>query len=340
MSKLKRERGLFDDQERLVELSEMNDPLEKLDEVVDWKIFTPILENAFNKERKSNAGRKPFDRLMMFKLLILGHYYGITHETLEFQIKDRLSFQRFLGLRLSDRVPDANTIWDFKESLTKSGSFDKLFEKLVANLKKSGLLMNKGSMVDASIISAPVQRNSREENTQIKNGEIPKDWNDSKKSQKDTDARWIKKNGKSQFGYKNHIKADIKSKLITECQVTPASMHDSQVLEDLINEDDSHHPLYADSAYASDSIKTQLKKNYIQNRIHKKSNRGRPLTEAEKKTNTNKSKIRARVEHIFGNITMRMKKVEVRSIGLERNTANIILMNITYNLDRMKFLMS
>ncbi len=340
MSKLKRERGFFDDQERLVELSEMNDPLEKLKTIVDWKIFSPIIENTFQTDKKSKAGRKPYDRIMMFKILILGQYYGITHETLEFQIKDRLSFQRFLGLKLSDRVPDANTIWDFKERLTKSGAIDKMFDKLLAFLKKEGLIMNKGSMIDASIISAPIQRNSREENKKIKNNEIPNDWSNSKRSQKDTDAKWVKKNGKSQFGYKNHIKVDIKSKLITECQVTPASMHDSQVIEDLLTKDDSHHPLYADSAYYSDSIATKLKQAKIQNRIHKKSKKGQPLSDADKKINTNKSKIRARVEHVFGHIKMRVKNVEVRSIGLKRNTANIVLMNITYNLDRMKLLMS
>lgn len=338
MSKLRKARGLFDDQDRLLELSKMKDPLEKLSSVIDWGELEVILSSVFKSEKKSKAGRKAYDRLMMFKILVISKYYGITHETLEFQIKDRLSFQRFLGLRLSDRVPDANTIWDFKEALTKAGAFDKLFDRLGEILESGGHIIHSGSIVDASIISSPIQRNSRDENAELKSGKIPKDWGKNKLAQKDLDADWTKKNGKNHYGYKNHIKIDSKSKLITECQITPASVHDSQVLEDLITKDDQGHTLYADSAYRSKEIEAMLKAKKIRSRIHKKGYRGKPLTERDREINTSKSRIRARVEHIFGNIRQRIGPPSASAVGLKRNASDIILMNFVYNLSRLTYL--
>ena len=253
-------------------------------------------------------------------------------------IKDRLSFQRFLGLQLSHRVPDANTVWDFREALTKAGAFDKLFNQLVKHLRDSGLIMNRGSIVDASIIQAPIQRNSKEENDQIKKGKRPRDWSGAKRSQKDIDARWTKKNGKSFFGYKNHIKIDHKSKLITKCEITAACVHDSQILESLLDEHDSNHTLYADSAYRSREIEGVLKDKEVTSRIHKKGYRNKTLTEKEKKVNKNKSRIRARVEHIFGMMHKRMSRKIVEQKTMSRNSARIILRNITYNLQRQTYL--
>jgi IS5 family transposase len=277
---------------------------------------------------------------MMFKGLVLKSMYNLSFEKLEYHIKDRLSFQRFLGIGLGDRVPDANTFWDYNEAVTNTAIIDEVFDQLGQQLEEKGLIMNSGSLVDASIVDTPVQRNTREENEQIKNGEKPEGWSQHKSSQKDLDADWTKKHGKNRLGYKNHIKVDKKSKLITNFEVSSASMHDSKILDYLLDEEDSHHELYADSAYRSKEIEEELKKKMIRSRIHKKGYRNNLLSEKDKAINTKKSKIRARVEHVFGNMCQTMGKIMVRQIGMARNTAAITMMNICYNMRRSSYLLA
>lgn len=332
--------GFFDEQFRLEQLSKMGDPLEILNKHVDFESFRNRIENSFPAREKSKGGRPPFDRLMMFKALLLKSTYNLSFEKLEYHIKDRLSFQRFLGLTLSDSVPDGNTFWDFNEALTVSGTIDAIFVLLNKQLTAQGLIVNNGSLVDASIVNAPIQRNSKEENTTIKKGVKPKDWLKNKARQKDIDAAWTKKHNINRYGYKNHIKVDKGSKLITNFEVTDASIHDSQVLIELLDDSDSNHQLYADSAYRSTEIERELKKRNVFSRIHKKGYRNKPLTKKDKSVNSNKSKIRARVEHIFGDIRQTIGTVMVRQIGLIRNAAAITMMNICYNMRRSGYLKS
>jgi len=332
--------GLFDQQFRLEELSKMGDPLEALDRAIDFETFRPSLESAFSHIDRSKGGRPPYDRVMMFKALVIKSMYNLSFEKLEYLIKDRLSFQRFLGIDLSNRVPDANTYWDFNEALLKGKVHDQIFDLYSTQLQNQGLIVNAGSMIDASIIDAPIQRNSKDENAQIKGGKgAPKEWSENKKRQKDIDARWVKKNGRSRYGYKNHIKVDKKTKLITNHRVTSASVHDSQVLEDLLQHGDEHHEMYADSAYRSEEFEQMLKDKKIRSRIHKKGNRGQPLSEADKQINTRKSKIRARVEHVFGDMVQVAGKIIMRQIGLARNKTAITMLNLTYNFRRATYLM-
>ncbi len=244
--------GLLDWQIRFRQLDAGGDPLPKLQKMVDWERFRAKLERVRDKERKSNAGRKPFDVVLMFKVLVLQSLYNLSDDKTEFQIRDRLSFMRFLGLSLGDAVPDAKTIWLFREQLTEAGLIERLFQEFEVFLGEKGFSAKKGQIIDASIIPAPRQRNSRDENQQIKAGEIPKDWSEHKKRQKDTDARWTQKNGQNHYGYKNHIDIDVEHKLIREYEVTPASVHDSQVFESVLDEDNSSRDVWADSAYRSE----------------------------------------------------------------------------------------
>lgn len=331
--------GFFDEHFRLQELTKMGDPLEKLGNHIDFESFRELLESGFEKYDENKGGRPPFDKVMMFKGLVLKSMYNLSFEKLEYHIKDRLSFQRFLGIGLGDRVPDANTFWDYNEAVTNKAIIDEVFDQLGQQLEEKGLIMNSGSLVDASIVDAPVQRNTREENEQIKNGEKPEGWSQHKSSQKDLDSDWTKKHGKNRFGYKNHIKVDKKSKLITNFEVSSASVHDSKILDYLLDEEDSHHELYADSAYRSKEIEEELKKRKIRSRIHKKGYRNNPLSEKDKAINTKKSKIRARVEHVFGDMCQTMGKIMVRQIGMARNTAAITMMNICYNMRRSSYLL-
>jgi len=331
-------RGLFDEQETYQKLSSIGNPLEKIDKVIDFEYFRNILEEGvLNKDKKSNAGAKRFDVVMMFKILILQRYYGLGDTQIAYQILDRLSFKKFLGLESGDKVPDEKTVWAFREILTSKGLVEKLFNKFRNYLEERELIMNEGKMVDASFVEAPRQRNSREENKHIKEtGTAPKDWDDkpNKKRQKDVDARWTKKNNTTFYGYKNHVKSDTKTKLIEEFEVTDASVHDSQVIEGLLTEKDEGQPLYADSAYTGEEQEKAYKKKKIINKVHEKGCRNQPLTEEQKVKNKEKSSTRVRVEHIFGFVENSMNGSFVRTIGIIRATAKIGMMNLTYNICR------
>src|SRR3972149_2994711 len=165
--------GFFDVDMRIQWLTQKGDPLNRLNEVIEWEIFDPILESAFGGEAKGPGGRPPFEWRMMCKILVLQRYYGLRDEQVEFQINDRLSFQRFLGLSLADKVPDGNTIWDFREKLVKDGAFERLFMRFKEELGKKGLVAHAGKVVDATFGDVPKPRNHREENAKIKAGEVP-----------------------------------------------------------------------------------------------------------------------------------------------------------------------
>lgn len=326
--------GLLDWQIRFKQLDKAGDPLPKLQTLVDWKLFRRDLEPVRDKERKSSAGRKPFDVVLMFKVLILQSLYNLSDEQTEFQIRDRLSFMRFLGLSLGDAVPDAKTIWLFREQLTEAELIEKVFRRFDTFLDENGYSARKGQIVDASIVPVPRQRNSREENRRIKEGEIPEDWSDNKKRQKDTDARWTQKNGQNHYGYKNHVDVDVKHKLIRSYEVTPASVHDSQVFENLLDEDNSSRDVWADSAYRSEEKLRELKKRKFREHLQRKGCRHKKLTDREAQGNRTRSRIRSRVEHVFGVQAKRAGRVIVRVIGLVRVKAKIGLRNLAYNMDR------
>jgi IS5 family transposase len=291
-------------------------------------------------EPKGAGGRPAFDKVMMFKILILQKYYNLSDEQTEFQINDRTSFKQFLGLKIGDRVPDEKTVWHFKEQLANKDLSQKLFNLFAEQLITQGIVAKEGSMIDASFVDVPRQRNSKEDNADIKKGTIPiefskkdKNGNMSKLSQKDTDARWMTKSGERHYGYKDHINADAKTKIITKYSVSSAAPHDSTEIENIVDETDNG--LHADSAYRSDSIETFLKEKGCKSFIHEKGYRNNPLTEEQKESNNTKSKIRARVEHIFGFMTNSMNgALHMKCIGIKRVKDSIGLLNLTYNLFR------
>ena len=313
----------------------------KLKNVVDWDSFRPVLEKVTGYDTKdwSKGGNLPFDPLLMFKILILQYYHGLSEQATETQIADRLSFQNFLDMQLGDDVPDANTIWDFKELIEKNGrnGSAKLFEHFRSQLTQKGLIAKEGSIIDASFVDVPKQRNSRDENKKIKEGERPEGFkeNTAKGAQKDCDARWTKKNNETHFGYKNHVKVDAKSKLIDSHCTTEASKHDSKVFEELLDENDK--AILADSAYLSEENDQILLDRDLENFVMLKAYRNKPLTEEDRIYNKKVSRIRVRVEHVFG----RMKSMGsdfCNRIGLKRNKQHNTLSNLTYNMDRYAFL--
>jgi len=332
-------RGLFDDHFLMEKLTKLGDPLQKLNDYINWNIFKNPLDKAFQEDLsdRSKGGRPAYDKLLMFKALIVQGLYNLSDDQLEYQIVDRASFKRFLGLKKSDKVPDSKTFWAFREQLIEKNVIEDMFKTFNEILDAAGVFANEGKMVDASFVEAPRQRNTREENKHIKQtGKAPEEWKNKphKLCQKDIDARWTKKNFVTFFGYKNHIKADTKTKLIEEYIVTDASVHDSQVIEELLTEKDKGQPLYADSAYGGEDQQKVYKKKEMDDRVHEKGYRNKPLTEKQKADNREKSRVRARVEHVFGFVENSMNGSIVRTIGMVRAQAKIGMMNLTYNISR------
>jgi len=311
--------------------------------LVPWEKFRADIEAVVltaDEARKSNAGRKPIDALVLFRMLVLQSLYNLSDEQIEYQVRDRLLFTRFLGPGFESRIPDGTTLWLFREKLAKAGLIDKLFDRFGQYLEAKGYIARGGQMVDATIVPVPRQRNSRDENEQVKAGTTPEDWKKrpSKNRQKDKDARWTKKHGRSFFGYKNHVNADARHKLIREYGVTDASVHDSQEFDDLLNKGNTSSEVYADSAYRSAETERKLKARGFRSRIHKRGRRNRPLTEAETAANYSKSKVRARIEHVFGAQENAPGGRLVRTIGIVRAKLKIGLQNLSYNIRRFVIL--
>jgi transposase len=212
-------------------LSKVGDPLEKLQQWIDFEEFRDPLEEALpSKSGSSKGGRPSMDCVMMFKTILLGKMYNVSDDQLEFLIADRLTFQRFLGLTLDDKVPDAKTIWVYRERLGENGTLEKLFAQLNEKITEAGWVTREGSLVDATFVEVPKQRNTREENATIKKG------------------------------YRN-----------------------------------------------------------------------KPLTAEAKETNREKSRVRARVAHVFGQMKMSLAGTFCRTIGMVRAKAHVVFKNIAYN---------
>ena len=332
--------GLFDLDNRLESLSRLGDPLLTLNKTIPWNTFRPTLTKALKKFRKNNAGRKPFDSILMFKILILQSLYNLSDDQTEYQIKDRLSFTRFLDLQLEETIPDAKTLWTFRDTLSQKGAIEKLFNKFNRFLDAEGFIARQGQIIDACIVPVPIQRNTKKENESVKQGEVPTAWKDKpdKLRQKDTDARWTKKNGKSYFGYKNHINTDRKHKLIRNYEVSDASVHDSKMFDSVLDPDNTGKQVWADSAYRSSASDEELKRRNLKNEIHYKGYRNRPLSKAKLRVNKKRSKVRARVEQVFGFQQNSLGGKLVRSIGILRAKAKIGMMNLAYNIKRYAYL--
>lgn len=330
--------SLFEQENTMESLSKMGNPLVVLKDIIDFEQFRSILESLFaNDHKKSRAGRKPMDPIFMLKVLFLQRLYNISDHQIEYQIKDRMSFREFLDIQSVDDVPDEKTVWKYRDIMSESGVGERLFEKFNEQLASMGLIVNEGKIVDASFVIVPKQRNTREENKKIKEGKGNELWNDNphKKCHKDVDARWTKKGGAKYYGYKDHAKVDLKTKIITDFVVTSANVHDSQAIESLIcgGRDKKGEHLFLDSAYVGyDDVIT---KQELVPEIIEKNYRNTQLTDEQKESNRNKAKKRCRIEHVFGFMEQSMKGLFFRGIGILRATFYIGFTNLIYNMCRL-----
>jgi IS5 family transposase len=348
--------GFFDVEDRLRELSLKGDDLERIAVVVDFEQFRPELEQAVPRSDGSKGGRPAFDRVLMFKVLLLQAMHGLSDEKCEYLIKDRLSFMRFLGLGLADPVPDANTIWTFREALKRANAVEVLFRRFDATLKAAGYLAMSGQIVDATIVAAPKQRNSEAERAAIKAGEIPEGWSrkPARLRQKDRDARWTVKFSKARpredgavqvdiavpmFGYKNHVSIDRRHGLIRGWTATHAAAHDGARLADVLDADNTASEVWADTAYRSAKNEAMLVARGLVSRIHHKKPMGRPMPERTRRANAHKSTVRSAVEHVFAH-QKGLMAIVVRTIGIARARVKIGLANLAYNMRRLVWLSS
>ena len=306
--------GLFDYQARVEEPKRRATALDKLNATVDWELFRPVLDARMNYSDQSKGGRPPFDPVFMFKVVVLQKYYGLSEEDTEFQILDRFSFQRFLGLDVSSAVPDKNTVWTFKERLGSDG-VKELFDAFETALFDLGLTASPGKIVDATIVET--KRTHRKA--------------DGEKESLEPGPRWTKKCQKSYFGFKNHVKVNAASKLIETYEATPAHIHDSAKLAALADAE-RDGSIHADSAYCGQEEELLEKK--IEPRFIRRAYRNRPLTGKDKAHNRILSRIRARVEHVFGFQANSMRGGRLRTLDWERGCFQIGMGNLIYNLFR------
>lgn len=344
--------GLFDVDARLRRLSEIGDQLEAYASVVDFEIFRAPLETALAYSDGARGGRPPFDPVMMFKILIIQAQNNLSDDRAEFLINDRLSFMRFLGLGLTDRVPDAKTIWAFRERLVKADAIEALFARFDLAIREAGYIPMSGQIVDASLVPAPKQRNTTDEKQDVKAGRVPEHWKDNpaKLRQKDMDARWtvqfgkarVREDGKPQpdiaiptFGYKAHTSIDRRYRFIRKWDVTDASRHDGRMLRrGLLDKTNTGEKVWADSAYRSKQNEQFMDRNGFTSCVHHRKPKGRPMAAHIRRGNATRSKYRAPVEHVFAYQKQAMGLV-IRTIGLVRAKAKIGLSNIAFNMHRL-----
>lgn len=329
--------GFFDLEDRHALLQRLGDPLPKLNEVVDWETFRPLLKKLRKKKDRRKGGRPAFDEVLMLKVLVLQQLYNLSDDQVEFQIRDRYSFCRFLKLSPEGRVPDAKTVWLYRERIKRAGLMERLFDGLLEQIGAAGYVARRGQIVDATMVQAPRQRNTREENEKIKGGEVPAQWSDSKRSQKDVDARWTLKYGQRHYGYKNHVSVDREHKLVRSFEVSDASSHDGRYLEGLLDGHNTSRDVWADAMYRSREREAMLKELGFRSHVQRQGQASKPLTERELEANHKRAKQRIRVEHVFGAQQAMGRKI-VRTIGLERAKMKIGMMNFVYNLKRWAWL--
>ncbi|WP_429956286.1 IS5 family transposase [Gluconobacter japonicus] len=348
--------GFFDVEERLARLSGLGDQLEAFSRTVDFEVFRPDLEKALAYSDRIKGGRPPFDPVLMFKILVIQTLNNLSDERTEYPINDRLSFMRFLGLGLSDRVPDAKTVWLFRERLTQAGAIERLFDRFDATLRNAGYLPMSGQILDATLVAAPKQRNTNGEKADLRAGRIPEGWEDKpvKLSHKDRHARWTLKFTKAKrqedgtfpttdlaipfFGYKSHISIDRKFRLIRKWKATDAAASDGDRLrEGLLDKTNTASTVWADTAYRSKANEDFMDKEGFVSKVHRKKPHLKPMPRHIQRSNAGKSVIRSRVEHVFAD-QKSQTGLFIRTVGITRATMRIGLANIVYNMRRFLFL--
>jgi IS5 family transposase len=326
--------SLFAAEEREAKLNKLGDVLLLLEKHVDFVALAAEIDRAAPRPGAERGGRPPFPTELMVRVLIIQQLYNLSDEQMEFQLLDRLSFQRFVRLRHSSQIPDRTTLWTFRERLIAAGASETLFDAANRELAKHGYIARGGQIIDASIVPVPKQHNRKAEQELIKQQATPADWKPAKRRQKDTEATWTKKHGKSYFGYKLSASTDKRYKLIRKIKISTASENDTRHLEDVLDSANTSRDVYGDKGYVDGAREVRLKTAGWRVHIQRKATKGKPLSDRQKGRNTRIAKTRARVEHVFAGLEQLGGK-GLRSIGLDRATLLLNWKAATYNLRRL-----
>lgn len=285
--------------------------LDRLSGLVKWYRFEKLLGGL----RDDGPGRAAWPPLLLYRALLLQSLYGLSDRELEEALCDRLSFRRFAGLGLEEAVPDHTVLSRFRNRLIGEGLLDRLFGELDRQMEKAGLILKRGTMLDATLIEAVSAPPSGE------------------RASKDAEARFAKRQGKSgsTFGYKAHVGVDEGSGLIRSVIATPANVNDTVVADALIRGDEK--AVWADAAYDTHARRARLKAEGRKVRIARRPNKHHPqLPPRLKRLNRLIARRRAAVETTFATLKRRMRLTAIRYVGLAKARAQILLAAIAFNM--------
>lgn len=326
--------SLFAAQEREEKLDRKGDLLCELEKHVNFKALANEIDRIVPRKAGKQGGRPPFPSELMVRILVLQQLYNLSDDALEYQLLDRLSFQRFCGLRHSSSIPDAKTIWAFREHICLAGGSDSLFDAVQPQLQSHGYIARGGQIIDASLMEAPRQHFTKAEKALIDEQAVPIEWAPAKRRQKDLDASWTKKHNRSYHGYKLSISADRKYKLIRKHHVSTAKEHDTRHVEHVLDPANTSKDVWTDKGYEDREREKKLTQEGWRMHIQRKAKPGKRQTDAQKRRNTRIARPRARVEHVFGSM-LAMGGKGIRTIGLERAELGLSLKAAVYNLRRL-----
>ena len=296
-----------------------NERLERIGKVVDWGRLCRLVAEVHS----AGEGRPSYPPLMMVKVLLLEQWYNLSDPEMEEALKVRISFRRFVGLGLQDDTPDHSTISRFRSGLAELGVSERLFKELEKQLQRRGLILKKGTLMDATLVEAQVRRPSISEGRGVK-------------SAKDPDADWTQshRGRRSHFGYKVHVGVDEKSGLVRRAELTPAKVYESEVADGLVCGDEA--AVYADRAYESKIRRKWLKSQGIKDRImHRSHKHQKELPHWQKRRNELIDKRRKLVEKVFGTLKRSYGYSRVRYRGLKRNAVEMWFKLMAYNMRKM-----
>ncbi|OQS25446.1 IS5 family transposase [Chromobacterium haemolyticum] len=317
-------------------IDRLGDPLSEIEQHIDFAALAAQIDRVAPRQVSPQGGRPPFPTETMVRILVLKRLYNLSDEQMEYQLLDRMSYQRFCGLSHAVNIPDRTTIWTFENRIGETGAHV-LFDGVSAQLLKQGYIARGGQIIDATLVPAPKQHNSRGEKELLDQGVTPADWKPAKRRQKDQDASWTKKHGKSYFGYKLSVNVDNKYKLIRKFETDTASTHDSQHFDKVFDTGNTSRDIYADRGYPSEAREAQLAQEGFRNQIQRRGYTNKPLSDCQQRRNQRIAKVRARVEHVFAVIEQMGGKL-VRTIGQARANFALTMMATCYNLKRLVFL--
>jgi len=296
------------------------------------------VDKACPRADRSKGGRPPYPTEALVRMVFLQGLYNLSDEQCEHQVLDRLSFQRFCRLDGALNIPDARTLWSFRQRLATGGLGGRaIFESLSQQLQRHGFIPRGGQIVDASIVQAPITQANAREREALNKGEAPEGWSKKRLAHTDRDARWTIKHGKAYYGYKLHGNVDARYKLIRQMKITAANADDGQQLPDVLQGANTRNRLLADRGYDSAANRQVLQRHGLADGIARRAKPGQTAKVRLKQRNKTINRTRARVEHVFAALSQQGGK-RVRAMTLARNALAITLQCVAYNARRLVWL--